>query len=283
MRSSRYWIAFGAAAMLAIAAGVGYAAIPDSQGVIHACYDRTKGDLRVTDTHNPRLGACVAGKETALDWNQQGPPGPAGPGQVGHGIREFTTSGTLTVPEGVTSVFVEALGAGGGGGGGGALFCQGGGGGGAGGYVRGVATIAPGRSFRITIGAGGAGGAAGDTTLPGGPGGPGGVTSFAPSHGVALIVAGGGAGGGGGNADTGPGMGGAGGHGDANGGVAIAGGDGRLGGCLDSGAGAHEGSVGARPPEVGDGGQGAFQNFEDGATSGFPGSPGKPGYMVVEW
>ena len=283
MRLSRYGIGFAVAVTLGIAAGVGYAAIPDSHGVIHACYDRIKGDLRVANPHNPKLGACVAGKENPLDWNQQGPPGPQGEsGQVAHGIREFKTSGTLTVPAGVRSVFVQALGAGGGGGGSGANFCQGGGGGGAGGYIKAVAPVEPGRSFAVTIGAGGTGGAAGDTTLAGGPGGPGGDTSFGPADGAALVFARGGAGGGGGNAD-GPGPGGIGGGGDANGGVVISGGDGQTGQCLDSGFGAREGSVGPRPPAVGDGGDGARQNFDDGATSGSTGSPGRSGYMVVEW
>jgi hypothetical protein len=39
----------GVIAVLAVGAGVGYAAIPDGGGVIHGCYDN-KGALRVIDT-----------------------------------------------------------------------------------------------------------------------------------------------------------------------------------------------------------------------------------------
>jgi hypothetical protein len=59
---------------LAVAAGgVGYAAIPDNDGTIHACYKRTSGDLRVVES--PR--AC-RNSELPLAWNREGPPGPAG-------------------------------------------------------------------------------------------------------------------------------------------------------------------------------------------------------------
>src|SRR5215472_10893180 len=68
----RTFISLGLVAALAAAAGVGYATIPDSQGLIHACYKVTKGDLRVIDSGN-----CAPG-ELALSWNQTGPQGPAG-------------------------------------------------------------------------------------------------------------------------------------------------------------------------------------------------------------
>jgi hypothetical protein len=64
--------AIGVAVLLALAAGIAYAAIPDGQGVIHACYKTNKGDVRVIDS-----GPCAAG-EAALAWNQTGPPGPQG-------------------------------------------------------------------------------------------------------------------------------------------------------------------------------------------------------------
>lgn len=56
------------------AVGVAWAAIPDNFGVIHSCYAKSGGSLRVIDT----VGTCKNG-ETALDWNQIGPQGPAGP------------------------------------------------------------------------------------------------------------------------------------------------------------------------------------------------------------
>ena len=63
-------------AVLAAAVGVARAAIPDANGVIHACYSKKGGVLRVSDS-----GACDRGR-IPLSWNQagvQGPAGPAGP------------------------------------------------------------------------------------------------------------------------------------------------------------------------------------------------------------
>jgi hypothetical protein len=76
--SRRIWLVLGAAAAVALATGVAFGAIPDSGGVIHACYNKTNGKVRVTDATNPKLGACVASTETALDWNRQGPQGDPG-------------------------------------------------------------------------------------------------------------------------------------------------------------------------------------------------------------
>ena len=64
------------------AAGIAYATIPDSAGVIHGCYSKTSstslppGSLRVVDTG---LGQSCAQNEVALNWNQQGPKGATGP------------------------------------------------------------------------------------------------------------------------------------------------------------------------------------------------------------
>ena len=81
-----------AAVVVALAvAGVAYATIPDSAGVIHGCYSKASststppGSLRVVDTG---LGQSCALNEVALNWNQQGvkgatgtqgPQGPTGP------------------------------------------------------------------------------------------------------------------------------------------------------------------------------------------------------------
>jgi hypothetical protein len=76
------------AAVLALAAvgtlaavGVGYAAIPGGDGVIHGCYQKpgllaNEGALRVIDTDKGQ--ACRA-NELAVDWNQKGAKGDAGP------------------------------------------------------------------------------------------------------------------------------------------------------------------------------------------------------------
>jgi len=73
---------------LAACTGVALGAIPDSGGVIHACYNKTNGKIRVTDAQNPKLGACLAATETALNWNQQGPAG-----ALGATDRTFVVSG----------------------------------------------------------------------------------------------------------------------------------------------------------------------------------------------
>jgi hypothetical protein len=61
---------------LATAGGLAYAAIPDSSGVIHGCYAKNNGQLRVVDTDAG--GKCIVG-EKSLNWNQTGPQGATGP------------------------------------------------------------------------------------------------------------------------------------------------------------------------------------------------------------
>src|SRR6476646_4953770 len=77
-------------AVLAIGAGVAYATIPDSAGVIHGCYDQ-KGQLRVMD---PSAGGACKNNETSLDWSQTGPRGQDGTngtnGVSGYQIVQFT-------------------------------------------------------------------------------------------------------------------------------------------------------------------------------------------------
>src|SRR5665213_860899 len=76
-------VAVLAAAALAVAA-TAYASIPDSGGVIHGCYLKGVGSLRVIDSPNQK---CITVIETPIQWNQtgpQGPPGPQGPkGAIG--------------------------------------------------------------------------------------------------------------------------------------------------------------------------------------------------------
>lgn len=61
----------GAGTLLA-SAGVAVAAIPDSDGVIHACHSKNSGALRVSDT-----GTCKS-TEIGLSWNNVGPAGAVG-------------------------------------------------------------------------------------------------------------------------------------------------------------------------------------------------------------
>lgn len=51
------------------------ASIPDSSGLIHGCYKESTGQLRIIDT---ATDSC-ANNELAIQWNQTGPQGPAGP------------------------------------------------------------------------------------------------------------------------------------------------------------------------------------------------------------
>ncbi len=98
----------------------------------------------------------------------------------------FNTSGSWTVPTGVTSVTVRVWGAGGGGGGSTGSSSAKGGGGGGGAFREATLTVVPGNTISYTIGTGGAGGTAGNA----------GAAGTSTSFGV--VTAGGGNGGGGG-------------------------------------------------------------------------------------
>src|SRR3954470_23024674 len=75
IRSRRAWIVPVIVCGAALVAGVTYAAIPDSAGVIHGCYLNAQGHLRVIDTGK---GEHCTQAETALNWNQTGPKGATG-------------------------------------------------------------------------------------------------------------------------------------------------------------------------------------------------------------
>jgi hypothetical protein len=72
---SKVGVALATGAVVAAAAGTAWATIPDSGGVIHACFDSKSGNLRVIDypSHD-----CTK-FETSIDWNRTGAPGPVGP------------------------------------------------------------------------------------------------------------------------------------------------------------------------------------------------------------
>jgi hypothetical protein len=69
------WAVLGILVGALVGGGAAYASIPDSSGVIHGCYQKNSGNLRVvdlsTDTCRP--------SEVGLDWNMTGPTGPKGP------------------------------------------------------------------------------------------------------------------------------------------------------------------------------------------------------------
>jgi Collagen triple helix repeat (20 copies) len=67
--------AMGALIATALAGGIAWASIPDSNGVIQGCYKVKGGALRVIDTEKGQT--CATG-ELALSWNQKGPKGDTG-------------------------------------------------------------------------------------------------------------------------------------------------------------------------------------------------------------
>jgi hypothetical protein len=78
----RKLVVMGFAAVILAIGGFAFAAIPDRSGVIHACYKKKKGTLRVSSS-----GRCSR-KERKLAWNRRGRtgnqgargrPGPRGP------------------------------------------------------------------------------------------------------------------------------------------------------------------------------------------------------------
>jgi hypothetical protein len=60
--------------LFGIAAAV-WASVPDSAGLIHGCYNKNTGALRVIDTAKKQK--CLT-SELALSWSQKGPTGPVG-------------------------------------------------------------------------------------------------------------------------------------------------------------------------------------------------------------
>jgi hypothetical protein len=163
----------------------------------------------------------------------QGPVGPSGT-SVFNGMQEFTTTGTFTIPVGITSIEVQLWGAGGGTGGAGGngntqttacnffgacatttQFASGsiGGGGGSGGYTRAIVPVTPGSTYSVVVGRAGDNGVAGNNsndticgnsstnntcTDPGSNGQnafSGGNTQFIDSFNSVLVAAQGGAGG----------------------------------------------------------------------------------------
>jgi hypothetical protein len=58
--------------------GAAWAAIPDANGVVHACYNRHAGTLRVIDTESAGEQGCRSPAEAAVTWNQRGPAGKTG-------------------------------------------------------------------------------------------------------------------------------------------------------------------------------------------------------------
>jgi hypothetical protein len=74
---TRVTLAITAVAIVAIAGGVTYAVADiGGDGVIHGCYTKGGGVLRVVD---PSGRQECSGNQTPISWNQQGPKGATGP------------------------------------------------------------------------------------------------------------------------------------------------------------------------------------------------------------
>ncbi len=221
---------------------------------------------------------------------------PAGPGQI-----VYTSSGTFTVPTGVTSLSCVVVG-----GGGGSTGCSGasqysGAGGGGGGLAYGTFSVTPGLTVTVQVGAGGTAGTnvnlstnkagtGGESKITyggtdmliayGGSGGAYGTNVNANGGrfsiaGSGVTLSGGGNGGNGGrgrNNNGGGGGGGAGGYGDNGGG----GGIGNYGNGSSGAAGGGGGGGGQRAPgEQNNGGGGVGLKGRD--TNGLRGTPNNPG------
>ena len=177
------------------------------------------------------------------------------------GQQLFTSSGTFTVPTGVTSIVVVCVGAGGGGGGSGDVDeTGGGGGGGALAYVNSITTT-PGESLTVAAGGGGGGGGANAAGAAGG-------NSSLSRGGTVLCEAGGGSGGLGGRSSSNAA------GGTVNTGTGGAGGAGGSGSDRNTN---NAGGGGGAGGYAGAGGDGGDENAANNATAGSGGGGGGGG------
>jgi hypothetical protein len=65
-------------ALLVAVGGAAFAAIPDKAGVVHSCYQKNGGGLRVVDTTKHGSAGKCRKSEKALTWSQRGPIGAQG-------------------------------------------------------------------------------------------------------------------------------------------------------------------------------------------------------------
>lgn len=171
------------------------------------------------------------------------------------GKQRFTSSGTFTVPSGVTTIYVSGCGGGGGGtsglGGGGGAACA----------VANSYSVSPGTTYTVTIGSGGSGAASGAS-------GAGGATSL----GALLTLAGGG----GSNTTVGA----SGGAGGMNGTVNTSSMPGMGGGTIFGTGGVWAGITGQSLGGTAGSGYGAGGSA---GSSGTTGGAGAPGFLLIEW
>ena len=182
----------------------------------------------------------------------------------GQSPQAFDSNGTFIVPAGVTSITVQAWGAGGSGGGSsnaGFLSARGGGGGGGGAYATATFAVIPGGSLPVVVGTGGTG-VSGDSGTSG---------SFSTITGYTGIIYAAGGSGGVANKSGGEPAGGSGGTVATSKGTPIAGGNGVDG---DSGAFIRSGAGGAGANSGGAGGSSVTSGTSDGKLGLQPGGGG---------
>jgi hypothetical protein len=96
MRIARYFqVIIALVVGLALGAGIARASIPDSNGIIHACYHKNQGTLTVIDAPSQSCGQ----NEVAIQWNQTGPkgdPGLQGPSGVVQTVSFAGSIGSLS-------------------------------------------------------------------------------------------------------------------------------------------------------------------------------------------
>jgi hypothetical protein len=93
-------VAVCALALLGGLGGAAWASIPGPTGIIHGCYNRRGGALRVINT---AAHAKCRRRESELNWSETGPPGPRG-GRGLTGARGATGSRGTTGPTGPTGL-----------------------------------------------------------------------------------------------------------------------------------------------------------------------------------
>jgi hypothetical protein len=96
-----------AGALLVLAAGVSYAAIPGADGKITACYDKQSGQVRIYDTTTNLPKGCGP-KEAAISWNAQGQPGAPGKDGVSGYVTVYKVTETNSHPDKTEFVFCPA-------------------------------------------------------------------------------------------------------------------------------------------------------------------------------
>ena len=76
--------------VLALGAGTVYAAIPNGNGKVYACYVKSTGAVRLINY--PKVKNCKSG-EKLIKWSAQGPAGPVGPQGPGAGPADWNAIG----------------------------------------------------------------------------------------------------------------------------------------------------------------------------------------------